>query len=281
MNAMSIASKLVSLVLAGSVFLLLFKQVKVMKKYGMVSILYILVSAILLATPTLLLLFKSGTGDATFLMGAQVIILLMGIAHILLSPQTLPWYHEQKFTIQLMFLLGILLLAYFFTDLSLSLIVQPELRMIWFLSLLWFLIPPMLNQTVNLYLKVPQREFKQWYYPLDQRVDDPTDEELKDPLVINLLFRKNAHSKEVTSFKAKAPAGMELGRLFYFFINDYNERHPESQISVVDQEGQTHGWVFMKIGNKLFGTKKAVDPENSIVRNNIKENDELICNRIK
>jgi len=280
MSAVSIATKFISLIFAGSIILVLFKRVKVLKKYGLISMLYLVLISILLAAPTLLLLFDLKTSDMVLLILVQSFILLLGIAHVLQSPAALPWYKEQSFIIQILFILCIVFLAYFFSDLSLSYIVHPKLRLLWFLSLLWFVVPSLLNETVNLLMKVPPRQFKKWVYPLNEKIADPTDEELKDPLVVSFVFRKNAQHEEVTTFRVKAPVGMQLGRLFYFFINDYNERHPGSRISYADENGEPHGWVFMKIRNKLLGLKSVADPEGSITSNDIRENDELICSRI-
>lgn len=280
MSTMGIATKLISLFVAGGILLMLFKRVKVLKKYGLVSIAYVLLSSIILAFPTLLLTFDLAIADLWVLLIAQFFILLIGVVHLTQNPAMLPWYKEQAFKIQILFLVCILFLAYFFSDLSLSFLVHPKLRIVWYLSLLWFIIPSLLNETVNLLLKVPPREYKKWNYPINERVDDPSDEELDNPLVISFVFKKNEQSNTSTSFKAKAPVGMQLGRLFYFFINDYNSRHPDSQISFMNHDGEPHGWVFMRVNKKLFGIRKAMDPDGSIYGNNIRENDELVCNRV-
>jgi hypothetical protein len=163
---------------------------------------------------------------------------------------------------------------------SLSFLVSPKLRIVWYLSLFWFLIPILLNQTVEELLKVPPKIFSQWYYPLGQNIEDPSDDELDNPIVISFVFRKNENSPELTTFRAKAPVGMKLGRLFYFFINDYNSRHPEGMISFLDQNREPYGWVFMKLKNKFFNLKEAIDPEMSIYANEIRENDILVCTKI-
>ncbi len=280
MSTMGIATKLISLFVAGGIFLMLYKRVKVLKKYGLISIAYLFLSSILLAFPTLLLMLDLTIGDLWVLFIAQSFILLVGVVHLLQNPAMLPWYRDQTFKVQILFLVCIIFLAYFFSDLSLSFLVHPKLRIVWYLSLLWFMIPSLLNETVNLLLKVPPREYKKWTYPINERVDDPSDDELNNPLVISFVFKKNEQSQSSTSFKAKAPVGMQLGRLFYFFINDYNSRHPDSQISFMNHEGEPHGWVFMKVSNKFSGIRKAMDPDSSIYGNNICENDELICNRM-
>lgn len=280
MNVASIAMKFASVFFAGSMFFILFKRVKVLKKYGVISLIYVLLLSILLATPTLFLLFDLNISDIGLLLLAQVFILILGIAHVVLNPSAIPWYKDQPFKLQLLLILCILFLSYFFSDLSLSYIVSPKLRLVWFLSLLWFVVPILLNETVNQLLLVPPMVYKKWFYPLNERIDDPSDDELANPIVISFVFKKNEQTDEITTFRAKAPVGMTLGKLFYFFINDYNDRHPDSQITFLNKEGEPQGWVFLKIKNKFLGSKDAIDPETSIYSNNIKENDVLICSKI-
>mgnify|MGYP001294781377 CR=1 FL=1 len=280
MNATGIALKVASLVFAGGIFMILFKRIKVLKRYGIASIVYVLLISILLALPTLLNLFKFNLSNILLLVCAQVFILFLGILHVMLTPATLPWYKDQPFNMKLMFVICILFLAYFFSNLSLSFLVSHDLQIVWYLSLLWFLIPILLNQTVEALLQVPPKIFKQWYYPLNQNIDDPSDEELENPIVISFIFPKNEESPEQTTFRAKAPVGMKLSRLFYFFINDYNSRHPEGTISFLDSNRAPYGWIFMKVKNKFFNLKDGMDPDISIYANEIRENDVLICKRI-
>ncbi len=280
MNAESIALKLASLVFAGGIFIILYKRIKVLKKYGLASLVYVLLISVLLSIPTLFLLFELSISDLLLLVLAQIFILSLGILHVFLTPTALPWYKDQPFRMQILFIICILILGYFFCNLSLSYLVNPKLQLVWYLSILWFLVPVLLNETINLLLKVPPKVFEQWYYPVNENIDDPSDEELENPIVISFIFHKNENSQELTTFRAKAPVGMKLGRLFYFFINDYNSRHPESQISFLSADRVPNGWVFMKVKNKFFRLLDAIDPKSSIYGNNIRENDVLICKRI-
>jgi len=278
---LKIAALVAPMIFAGGIFMVLFKRIKALKKYGIISMLYVLLISMLLAIPTLLNLFELNIRDILLLVFAQIFILLLGILHVSTTKSTLPWYRDQSFSMQLLFVICILLLAYFFSNLSLSFLSGARLHIVWYLSLLWFLIPVLLNQTVEELLKVPPRVYKEWYYPLGQSIDDPSDEELENPIVISFIFRKNENSQELTTFRAKAPIGMKLGRLFYFFINDYNSRHPEGLISFLDEEREPCGWVFMKKKKSLFGGEEALDPDDPIYINSIRENDILRCYRIK
>jgi hypothetical protein len=280
MSSASIALKVASLVFTGGIFIILIKRIKALKKYGLASILYILMISILLAFPTLFNLFKLNFGEILLLVFAQAFILIIGILHVILIPATLPWYKIQPFNLQLLFIICILFLAFFFSNLSLSELQEQQFPLVWYLSLLWFLIPVLIDKTVDEYLKVPQKVFKLWYYPIEQNIEDPSDEELENPVVISFIFKKNAISSELTTFRAKAPVGMQVGRLFYFFINDYNGRHPEGAISYVDENNEPFGWIFKKVRNSFLGLKEVIDPDSTIYSNEIRENVLLYCQRI-
>jgi hypothetical protein len=281
MNATSIAMKLTGLVVAGGILLILFKRIKILKKYGFESILYVLLISILVSLPTLLLLFEFSFSGIYVLIMAQGFIILMGILHIVSSPFMVPWFKSQPFKMQVLFILCILFLGYFFSNLSFTYLVEPPLKLVWYLSLLWFFVPVLLNETIIRLSEVPPKLFTQWYYPVNETIDDPSDEELENPIVISFVFNKNENTREMTTFRAKAPVGMKFSRLFYFFINDYNSRHPESQISYVDLNKEPNGWVFMKVRSRLFRWFEVVDPGGSIWSNNIRENDVMICKRME
>jgi len=99
--------------------MILFKRIKALKKYGLASIIYLLLISLLLAFPTLLNLFELNLSEITLIVCAQAFILIMGILHVVLIPSTLPWYRVQPFKMQLLFIICILFLAFFFSNLSL------------------------------------------------------------------------------------------------------------------------------------------------------------------
>jgi len=280
MSGTSLALKIGSLVLGLGAFFVLFKKVKGLKKYGLSSLLYVLLTALLLSASTLFLFSASSWGEITSLILAQFTILVISTLHVFLARKLLPWYNEQKFMMQVVFIICMLLFGYFFFNLSFTFLVESEAEIIWYLSLLWFLVPVLLNQTINKLLEVPQKEFKKWQYPLGENIEDPSDEEMENPVVISFVFKKNPDAPEETTFRAKAPLGMSLGRLFYFFINDYNSRHPESTISITSAANMPDDWIFFKQKNKFLKLKTALDPEEEMGNSNIKENDVLICSRV-
>jgi hypothetical protein len=280
MSSESIALKVASIIFSGGILLILFKNIQALKKYGLASIIYILLISLLLAFPTLFNLFQFNTSFIFLLICAQVFILIIGILHVIFVPSTLPWYREQPFSFRLLFMMSILFLAYFFSNLSLTNLQDQQYPVLWYLALFWFLVPSLLNETVNEVLKVPPKVYKLWHYPVGQNIDDPSDEELENPIVISFIFGKNENSSELTTFRAKAPVGMQVGRLFYFFINDYNSRHPEGTISFIYDNNEPCGWIFKKVSNRFLGLKDVIDPNGSVYSNEIRENDLLYCYRI-
>lgn len=279
MEGTGLALKIGSLVFGLGTFLVLYKQVKQLKKYGVVSLFYILLISVLLSASTLFLYLWPEKGEFTKLIIAQLFIAAIGILHVLLAPKLLPWYSVEAASIRFAFILSILLFTFFFSNLSFTFLVSSKVVSVWHLSSLWFLVPVLLNLTIVKLLEVPPKLYKKWQYPVGVKVEDPTDREMENPVVISFIFKKNPDSDGETTFRAEAPQEMKLGRLFYFFINDYNSRHPEGPVSFVDANNIPHQWTFFKLKNKLLNIKTPLDPDETIINCRIKENDILICTR--
>ncbi len=281
MNVTSLAIKFGTLVLGLGIFFVLFKKIKKLKKFGLSGLLYVLSIGILLSIPILFLLIHSAN-EMLLLIYYQTIIVIIGILHVRFSEKLVPYIKDLRFGILFIFILCILIFGYLISNLTFELqAISSSVKAVWHLSLLWFLVPILINLTIQKLLEVPPKEFKKWKYPLNITIHDPTDEEMANPVVISFVFQKNTSNNNFTTFRAKAPVGMALGRLFYFFINDYNESNPEDMISFTDENDAPEYWFFFKIKNKFFNWKEALDPDESIYNSNIKENDVLICKRVK
>ncbi len=280
MSGTSLAMKIGSLVIGLSIFLVIIKKLKGMKRFGIAGLLYAISTSILLAIPALFFSFNIVKSEPTLIILSQLFIVLLGVIHISLAKNSLEWYPEQKFKMQIVFIIGFLLFGFLLSNMCFSFIQSPSLPLVWYLSLLWFLVPVLLNETINRLVGMPPKEFRTWQYPIGENIEDPSDAELDNPIVISFVFLKNIASTEMASFRAKAPAGMALGRLFYFFINDYNSRHPQEPISFINDKKEADPWVFFKVKNKFFRIHKALDQDSSISNSIIKENDVLICKRV-
>src|SRR5690606_21147926 len=116
---------------------------------------------------------------------------------------------------------------------------------------------------------------------LHDKVEDPTDEEMKEPLIVNLLIERKKGAEELTNFKIKAPKKIRIGKLYYFFLEDYNEQHPESPIETFDKLGRPYTWYFyFKPKWQRFNKKYYVDPDMTVSKNGISENSIIICERV-
>lgn len=146
-------------------------------------------------------------------------------------------------------------------------------------STIFFVVPWFVNQTFKSAIDIPDKVLKQWYYPVNQEMEEPDEEKLKNLLVISFVFRKQTTDIHYTHFRAKAPVDMEMGELFYYFINDYNERHPNEKIEFIDDAGEPHGWVFYKKPRLYTLLKQYIHADKTIYTNRIRENDVIICSR--
>ncbi|MFW5773091.1 MAG: TssN family type VI secretion system protein [Tangfeifania sp.] len=125
MSGTSLALKIGSLILGLGALLVLFKKVKGLKKYGWSSLFYVLVVSLLMASSGFFLYLKPSTGEIYTLLMAQVVIIGIGMLHVFLAHKLLPWYPDQVFGMQIIFIICMLLFGYFFFNLSFTFSFNP------------------------------------------------------------------------------------------------------------------------------------------------------------
>ncbi|WP_445456855.1 TssN family type VI secretion system protein [Flavobacterium sp. HNIBRBA15423] len=146
-------------------------------------------------------------------------------------------------------------------------------------SLFFFILPTLCYKLFEYSISIPVKLHKRWFYPLNDKYPSPKVSEMKNIIILNLVFQKKATDTQIINFKVKAPRAIDFGRLFYYFINDYNEKNPNSQIHFVDEKNQPYGWYFYS-KPKWFSSSEYIDPEQAIDTNNIKDGSTIICQRI-
>ncbi|WP_400073186.1 TssN family type VI secretion system protein [Zobellia russellii] len=149
----------------------------------------------------------------------------------------------------------------------------------YFLTMAAFTVPTSFFVLYKYSVSIPVKLYTKWYYPLQKKYDTPEHYELKNMIILNFMFYKNTEAGNMTSFKAKAPKNMEFGRLFYFFINDYNAKKATTKIELTDTADDPHGWYFYS-KPKWYGASKHIDSELTVEDNNLKDGDVVICQRI-
>lgn len=145
------------------------------------------------------------------------------------------------------------------------------------LSLLFFLIPVLVLYTFNAAYEIPKPVYDAWQYPVGVNKDIPDEDEREHLYVIGFEIAKKPSDVRRTYFRAKAPENMQVGDLFYFFINDYNEQYSETPIEYTG-ENEVHHWYFRK-KPKWYQSSRILKWDRSVRENKIKENSVIICER--
>ncbi len=148
------------------------------------------------------------------------------------------------------------------------------------MSTLAFFIPVLVFQTFQAAYDIPPPVYSTWVYPINQTIDLPPENPREKLLVIGFEIAKKITDSNRTYFRAKAPENMELGLLYYFFINDYNELQSETPIEFADKDYDPHEWWFRK-KTKWYQGLHIFDPALSVKDNGIIENTVIICERIQ
>ncbi len=148
------------------------------------------------------------------------------------------------------------------------------------MSTLAFFIPVLVMQTFQAAYDIPPPVYSTWAYPVNKTIDLPPENPREKILVIGFEIRKKFADTRRTYFRAKAPENMELGQLYYFFINDYNELQSETPIEFADKNYDPDEWWFRK-KTKWYQSLHILDPVLSVKDNDIVENTVIICERIQ
>lgn len=281
MKALGLGIIILFLIIAAALLSLTFSKVKEAKPYKKATIIYLLITALCFGITGITGLLGSIEDLTSFFILIQVLFLIIGILHAIFMYKILPWTVKTKFLWEFIFSLAIAFFGAVLFLLVYNFILQVHiLEYVMLTAIVWFFVPFLCIQAFHRYQMIPARIFKKWYYPVGKEINDPLDSELVSLLVVSFVFHKKMNDPEITTFRAKAPSHMVFGRLFYYFVNDYNDRHREGPIEFLDQEDHPHGWVFYHKPNWL-SVKRYIDPEQIITDNHIRENSIIICQRIK
>ena len=270
------------LFMVGSVVMMLFTKVrKIFTKQKKQAILYAIFILITFALVGFLSSskFLNDTALNSFI-GMQIVFLLLGILHLYIMRKFFDTLSEDKsdFFSEFLFTIAITLIG-LFAFLNVVTRFRDGINYTFLASAIIFIVPCLVYKLYEYSLLIPVPVFKKWFYPLEVDVKEPTKKELQNPLVISFEFQKKQDLPDVTNFRVKAPENMEFGKLFYFFINDYNERHPESKIDFLDYNTQEpHGWIFYKKPNWIRSLRH-INFSKSVLGNDIKEDYVIVCQR--
>lgn len=142
-----------------------------------------------------------------------------------------------------------------------------------------FVFPWMFLRLFESAMDIPLAIYKKWEYPLNKKYIRPEYGELKNPNIITLEFYKSTDADKASRFRVRAPENMDFGMFFYYFINDYNQKHPEETIQYASEVKNMDSWIFYR-KPQFIGPWKQVNTDQTVLRNKIKENNIIVCQRL-
>lgn len=251
------------------------------KPFSKKAIWYLLIAVAVFALTGLFIAIGFFSNYNRYFIFFQVLFLLYGGLHVYLMQKKMDWSRDrQSFWPDLIYTIIIMLGGAICFVLTYRWVNREGLELSMMFSTLFFIIPLFVWHTFQTALAIPPKVLNQWYYPVHEPMEDPEESKLKNMLLISFEFQKNGQDAFFTNFRAKAPVDMELGELFYYFINDYNERHPQGQILFSNGTGKPHGWMFYKKPKWYTILTTYMDADKTIFLNRIRENDVIVCSRI-
>lgn len=217
----------------------------------------------------------------TLLIIYQVYFLGLGIWHYYLINTLFPVSESERptsfrlaFTLSVM-LFGALLFLLVFRFVN----DQPGYLVMVLGSVLFFIIPFLVYETYLRAIAVPPKTIKLWRYPVHDGGIEPDQASLKNMLIVSFTIQKKMVDPYLTTVRSRAPAGMRFGDLFYFFVNDFNEKNPEDKIQFMTVEGNAQEWTFFKKTKWYNLFTHYIDADKTIAGNKLKENDVIVCTR--
>lgn len=141
-----------------------------------------------------------------------------------------------------------------------------------------FFVPTFLNDTFNRAMSIPPKVYVTWQFPENYKETiGLSDNEWRDMVVFSYIMEKDKNAGKLSIYRAKGPTRIDFGRLFYNFVEDYNQRHPGDQIEIEDENG-LFSWVFF-LQPKWYESTKYIDPSLTLYMNGIEENSVIFCMR--
>ena len=210
----------------------------------------------------------------------QLLCVGIGVVHIRNLPRHIKWTGKKNtFWLEVLFTIVLCAFGYIAFTIVFKIFNADGYHFLMASCVVWIIIAMIVYRTFLKAVEIPIKQYNQWFYPMHREIEDPDEEKMKHMLLISFMFQKKTGDDFFTSFRAKAPVDMEFGQLFYYFINDYNEKHSNAKIQYLNNMGEPHGWFFYRRPKWYqFGTR-FIDDSKTFFTNRIRENDIIVCLR--
>ncbi|PKQ62971.1 TssN family type VI secretion system protein [Labilibaculum manganireducens] len=218
-------------------------------------------------------------GIASNYIAIMVLSLLFGYLMIVALEKYFEWPEKLKWLAQFLFILVTVLIGFIVFIQIAGRFGVSGMHYFFLTATISVILPWIFRYLFNSAMDIPLAIYRKWEYPVHKKYVRPEYEDLKNPYIITLEFLKSNNAEFVSRFRVRAPENMDFGMFFYHFINDYNQKHPEELINYGAQEDKLHSWIFYR-RPRFIGRWKQVNTEQTVYRNNIKENAVIVCQRL-
>lgn len=237
---------------------------------------YILSFAIIYALLAFLGNSKKMEGLSVLLIMYQSVSLFLGILHAWIYRSYFKEFKVKSFSVEVLFALIVPLYSSI-----LFLIIYAILNGIDFTFLMsghfvMFLVPTAIYITFCFMLLIPPKIIATWtpekfYKTIEEK-------EMHDILLITLWVKKEQGDNEYASIRAKTPAKVDFGRLFFLATEGYNKQNINNPIQMLMPDRKNCNWIFY-LKPKWYKTIRYVDALRDAESNGIAENSVVICER--
>lgn len=278
-GGISLVYFLIIITIAVIITMLISSKISGLKKDKKKFYIYTAIQALILLIFSSILYNLKDTSLTQRFISFQVYFTIAGIAHFYLTRNFFKKFEITKDYFEVILAMIVALFLAAILVIVLPFFNQQPYLLHFSTTLLFFIMPTLLYQLFEASVSIPAKLFKRWFYPLNSKYPTPQATEMTNIIILNLVFHKKKDDKQIINFKVKAPKAFDFGKLFYFFINDYNDKNPNAKIDFLDGNDQPYGWYF-HTKPTWYGSTVHIDPDVSIDSNNIKDNSTIICQRI-
>lgn len=145
-------------------------------------------------------------------------------------------------------------------------------------SIISFIIPLLFYYTYIQYISIPFDIYKTWEFDLNRKAYEFRGVDFEKLMVLNVEISKQVGDQRF-NIKAKTIPTIEFGDWFHRVLTDYNLKHTESPIQILDADGKSFFWIFY-VKRSFFSLRKYIDFDRQVSLNGLTENETVICKRV-
>lgn len=247
------------------------------------SILYLLVSSILLSLPVLLcfLLRLDKLNLTSLYIILAIYVFVLGIIHFYTHYKYVKWADKEVDVLpDIFYTIAIVLFAALIFNLLMALITRDvQVYSSFMIAFFTFMIPMFIHKSIFLYKQIPDFEYDTFKIPEGYRHVTAFENEESREIKVTFKIKLDPHDKNWKSFDGVLLSIVPFGvNVFHELIRLIKQGN---KIKTVDENGKDMGFIFYLKPKKILSRKRFIDPKKTVLVNNISEKDEIIFRSIK